>query len=202
MVGHPLARQQESLGVTFEDIVGQERAKRALTIAIAGGHNILLNGPPGVGKSMLAKAASRLLPELAKEDLLIVSHLHSLVGNNFGEIITRPPFRSPHHSASDISIIGGGQRPKPGEISLSHKGILFLDELPEFRRSTIEALRQPMEDKKVNISRAKDRAEYPCSFLLIATQNPCPCGFYQTSRECTCSPADFIDIGKNYQDPF
>jgi magnesium chelatase family protein len=173
--------------VDFSDIVGQERAKRALTIVAAGGHNICLNGPPGVGKSMLAKAMSAILPPLTREDQLIVTHIHSLVSNDYDSLITYPPFRAPHHTASDVSIIGGGQKPRPGEVSLSHKGILFLDELPEFRRNTIEALRQPIEDKKVNISRTRERVEYPCNFILIATQNPCPCGFYQTSKPCVCS---------------
>jgi magnesium chelatase family protein len=172
----------------LSDIVGQQRAKRALEIAAAGGHNLFFSGPPGTGKSMLAKALPSVLPPLNREEVLEVTHLHSLAGHDYDRIVTNRPFRAPHHSASHVAVTGGGLNLRPGEISLAHRGVLFFDELPEFGRLTLEALRQPLEDRIISVARAKDTAEYPANFILVATANPCPCGYYGTSGTCRCLP--------------
>ncbi len=172
--------------VDIADIRGQESAKRALQIAATGGHNILLYGPPGTGKTMLAKAFASILPDLSFEEMLEVTSVYSSMGHRV--FISSPPFRSPHHSATQVSIIGGGAYPKPGEVTLAHRGVLFLDEFGEFDSKIIDSLRQPIEDKLVHISRAKTSAVFPCSFVLVAAMNPCPCGFLGSRvKECQCS---------------
>lgn len=172
--------------IKLAEIRGQELAKKALITAIAGRHNIIFSGPPGAGKTMLAHAALGLLPEMSEAEMLETTKLHSLAGETT-DIVTSRPFRSPHHTSTILSIIGGGQKLTPGEISLAHNGILFLDELPEYPRAVLESLRQPLEDKKVSLTRANARSTYPSNFLLLATMNPCPCGFLgDKTRECKC----------------
>lgn len=175
--------------VDFLDVKGQSLAKRALEIAAAGGHNVLLMGTPGVGKSMLARRFVTLLPRLTPGESMEVTRIHSVCRKNKNGMVTARPFRAPHHTASRVSLVGGGAAPRPGEASLAHGGVLFLDELAEFDRGTLEALRQPLEDYKITVARAKDVLEYPARFILVAASNPCPCGYRgHPERECVCTP--------------
>lgn len=197
-----LATKINNDGPLLDDIHGQEQAKRALIIAAAGHHNILLTGSPGAGKTMLARTLTSLLPPLSPEEQIASTKLHSLAGEAIDGIITQRPFRAPHHTASRAALIGGGNRPKPGDISLAHLGVLFLDELPEYPRSSLESLRQPLEDKKITVSRASGHASYPADFMLVATMNPCPCGFYgDMKKECTCSSTQILNYQKRLSGP-
>lgn len=197
----PFIHIPPAYAVDLKDIKGQEHAKRALEIAAAGGHNVGLWGPPGTGKTLLAKACASIMPPLAFETALEVTGIHSIAGTLNGDLITHPPFRAPHHTSSYVALIGGGSIPRPGELSLAHRGVLFLDELPEFERRVIEALRQPLEERSVSVSRVRGSAKFPADVILIAALNPCPCGNWGSKKTCTCSAHTLVRYQRKVSGP-
>ena len=197
-----LPENDELFAIDFAEIKGQESAKRGLEIAAAGGHNIAMYGPPGTGKTMLAKAFSHILPPLTYEEILEITSIHSVAGILKKDIITKSPVRNPHHTASYVSIVGGGVIPKPGEVTLAHHGVLFLDEFPEFDRKVIETLREPLEEGEISISRAKGTINFPANFILIAAMNPCPCGNAGSkTKDCICKPHDLARYQRKISGP-
>lgn len=188
--------------IDFSDVVGQESAKRGLEIAAAGGHNIAMYGPPGTGKTMLAKAFSGILPPLSFDEIIEITGIHSVAGTLKGDLVSVPPIRAPHHTASYVSLVGGGTIPKPGEVTLAHRGVLFLDEFPEFDKKVLETLRQPLEEREISISRARGSITFPANFILIAAMNPCPCGNHGSkTKECICRAIDLLKYQRKISGP-
>lgn len=188
--------------IDFADVIGQESAKRGLEIAAAGGHNIAMYGPPGTGKTMLAKAFSGILPPLSFEEIIEITGIHSVAGTLKGDLVSAPPIRAPHHTASYVSLVGGGTVPKPGEVTLAHRGVLFLDEFPEFDKRVLETLRQPLEEREISISRARGSITFPANFILIAAMNPCPCGNHGSkTKECICRAIDLLKYQRKISGP-
>lgn len=201
-VGEEAAASALSSETDFSDIVGQESAKRGLVIAAAGGHNLAMYGPPGTGKTMLAKAFANILPPLSFEEVIEITSIHSVSGLLKSDRITNPPVRAPHHTASYVSLVGGGNIPRPGEITLAHRGVLFLDEFTEFDKKVLEALREPLEERKITISRAKGSTTFPANFILLAAMNPCPCGYRGSKvKECICRVPDLIKYQRKISGP-
>ena len=197
----PIKLECTEYEVDFSDVKGQESAKRGLEIAAAGKHNIAMYGPPGTGKTMLAKAFNHILPQMTFDEIIETTGIHSVTGVLKDDLIVKPPLRAPHHSASYVSLVGGGSTPNPGEVTLAHNGVLFLDEFPEFERRVIEVLRQPLEEGVVNISRAKGSETFPANFILIAAMNPCPCGNHGTKKDCVCSPSNLMRYQRKISGP-